>query len=198
MGSASRTHAGISATRVRFTRCTLRARCATRRKRPSKSACVRFARDFLPEVNKALAEVYSESPGGDASAKPAADDDSQRSRRPKRPSRRRLRRPNAAPVARRRRPNRRRRRKTNRWSNDDGGASRLRPIRNRRAFLHHADAAVFQAEPLHLLVERRAIDAELVGGGVAVPAVRFQHFANDLPLGAFERFLQRSSGRRLM
>jgi hypothetical protein len=35
------------------------------------SACVRFARDFLPEVNKALAEVYSDTPGGDASAKPA-------------------------------------------------------------------------------------------------------------------------------
>jgi hypothetical protein len=35
------------------------------------SACVRFARDFLPEVNKALAEVYSDTPGGEASAKPA-------------------------------------------------------------------------------------------------------------------------------
>jgi hypothetical protein len=34
------------------------------------SACVRFARDFLPEVNKALAEVYSDTPG-DANA-PAA------------------------------------------------------------------------------------------------------------------------------
>ena len=30
------------------------------------SACVRFARDFLPEVNKALAEVYSETPNSDA------------------------------------------------------------------------------------------------------------------------------------
>jgi hypothetical protein len=35
------------------------------------SACVRFARDFLPEVNKALAEVYSETPNSDANAKPA-------------------------------------------------------------------------------------------------------------------------------
>ena len=62
--------------------------------------------------------------------------------------------------------------------------------------LHHADAAVFQAEAFHLLVERRAIDAELVGRGVAIPAVRFEHFANDLPLGAFERFLERLAGRR--
>jgi hypothetical protein len=36
------------------------------------SACVRFAREFLPEVNKALAEVYSETPNGDANAKSAA------------------------------------------------------------------------------------------------------------------------------
>jgi hypothetical protein len=35
------------------------------------SACVRFARDFLPEVNKALAEVYGDTPKGDADAKPA-------------------------------------------------------------------------------------------------------------------------------
>ena len=73
---------------------------------------------------------------------------------------------------------------------------RLRPAEVRIecqhfAGLHHADAAVFQAEPLHLLVERRAVDAELVGRRVAVPAVRFEHFANDLPLGAFERFLER-------
>jgi hypothetical protein len=37
------------------------------------SPCVRFARDFLPEVNKALAEVYSDTPGGIAGAKPAAE-----------------------------------------------------------------------------------------------------------------------------
>jgi hypothetical protein len=36
------------------------------------SSCVRFAREFLPEVNKALAEVYSDSPGGDAGVKPAS------------------------------------------------------------------------------------------------------------------------------
>jgi hypothetical protein len=35
------------------------------------SACVRFARDFLPEVNKALSEVQSETPGGDVDAAPA-------------------------------------------------------------------------------------------------------------------------------
>jgi hypothetical protein len=35
------------------------------------SACVRFARDFLPEVTKALAEVQGETPGGDPNAKPA-------------------------------------------------------------------------------------------------------------------------------
>ena len=36
------------------------------------SACVRFAREFLPEVNKALSEVQSDTPGADASAKPVA------------------------------------------------------------------------------------------------------------------------------
>src|SRR4051794_33119493 len=35
------------------------------------SACVRFARDFLPEVTKALAEVQGETPGSDPNAKPA-------------------------------------------------------------------------------------------------------------------------------
>jgi hypothetical protein len=34
---------------------------------------VRFARDFLPELNKALSEVYSDTPGGAAGAKPAAE-----------------------------------------------------------------------------------------------------------------------------
>jgi uncharacterized protein DUF3485 len=37
------------------------------------SAAVRFARDFLPEVNKALEEVYHTAPGGDATIKPAAE-----------------------------------------------------------------------------------------------------------------------------
>jgi hypothetical protein len=36
------------------------------------SACVRFAREFMPEVNKALSEVQGETTGGDASAKPVA------------------------------------------------------------------------------------------------------------------------------
>src|SRR5262245_33278155 len=35
------------------------------------SSCVRFARDFLPEVNKALSEVYGETPDSTASAKAA-------------------------------------------------------------------------------------------------------------------------------
>jgi hypothetical protein len=37
------------------------------------SPCVRFARDFLPEVNKALADVYGEN-GGEADAKTTAKD----------------------------------------------------------------------------------------------------------------------------
>ncbi len=37
------------------------------------SACIRFARDFLPEVNKALTEVYSGAPDSEANGKPAAD-----------------------------------------------------------------------------------------------------------------------------
>ncbi len=36
------------------------------------SACVRFARDFLPEVNKALADVYTDSPAGSENATAAA------------------------------------------------------------------------------------------------------------------------------
>jgi hypothetical protein len=36
------------------------------------SACIRFAREFLPEVSKALSDVESETPGGDANAKPVA------------------------------------------------------------------------------------------------------------------------------
>ena len=32
--------------------------------------------------------------------------------------------------------------------------------------LHYADPAVFQAEAFHFLVERRAIDAELIGSGM--------------------------------
>src|SRR4051794_18079162 len=36
------------------------------------SPCVRFAREFLPEVNKALTEVQSEMPSGDANTTPTA------------------------------------------------------------------------------------------------------------------------------
>jgi Protein of unknown function (DUF3485) len=36
------------------------------------SPCVRFAREFLPEVNKALSEVQSETPGGNANTTPIA------------------------------------------------------------------------------------------------------------------------------
>jgi hypothetical protein len=37
-----------------------------------KSACIRFARDFLPEVSKALTEVQTGSPNGDANGKTPA------------------------------------------------------------------------------------------------------------------------------
>lgn len=37
------------------------------------SSCIRFARDFLPEVNKALAEVYNGSPGGEADGQSVAE-----------------------------------------------------------------------------------------------------------------------------
>src|SRR5689334_12693061 len=50
-------------------------------------------------------------------------------------------------------------------------SQRKRLRRNSARCLHHANPAVFEAEAFHLLVERRAIDAELVGGRVAVPAV---------------------------
>jgi hypothetical protein len=36
------------------------------------SSCVRFARDFLPEVNKALSQVYGDTPDDIAGTKPAA------------------------------------------------------------------------------------------------------------------------------
>jgi hypothetical protein len=36
------------------------------------SACIRFAREFLPEVNKALTEVQGETASGDSNAKPVA------------------------------------------------------------------------------------------------------------------------------
>ncbi len=38
------------------------------------SPCVRFARDFLPVVNKALEEVYSEPANADANSSAAATD----------------------------------------------------------------------------------------------------------------------------
>ena len=38
------------------------------------SACVRFAREFLPEVNKALSEVYSETPGGNGRVRASCGD----------------------------------------------------------------------------------------------------------------------------
>jgi hypothetical protein len=44
-------------------------------------------------------------------------------------------------------------------------------------------ARTFQAEALHFFVERRAVDAEGFGCGVAVPVVTLEHVQNDLPLG---------------
>src|SRR5579871_5725142 len=56
-----------------------------------------------------------------------------------------------------------------------------------RGKLHPHEGAIFQAETLHLLVKRRAVDAQGVGRGVPIPLVAFQHFEDDPPLGFFER-----------
>ncbi len=56
---------------------------------------------------------------------------------------------------------------------------------------------ILQPQPLHLLVERRAVDAQRVGGGVAVPRAGFKHFENDLPLRAFQGLLERAALERL-
>ena len=56
------------------------------------------------------------------------------------------------------------------------------------------EPSLFKTKPLHLLVERRAIDPQGIGGEVAVPLVAFEHFQNDLPLRRFERLLERASG----
>ncbi len=50
--------------------------------------------------------------------------------------------------------------------------------------LHHPDfdvRLVLDVVLLHLLVERRAVDAEQVGGPLAVPAVGLQRFEDELP-----------------
>ena len=46
----------------------------------------------------------------------------------------------------------------------DPGASHLCPLIP-QPFLHHLHAPVLEAQPLHFLVQRRAVDAELVGRG---------------------------------
>ena len=53
-GKRRKTLVGISAIRGHFTRCISRAKCATRMETAEQSACIHFARDFLPEVDKAL------------------------------------------------------------------------------------------------------------------------------------------------
>lgn len=52
----------------------------------------------------------------------------------------------------------------------------------RHQLLFEADA-VF----LHLLVERRAVDSQRVGGSLAVPAVRFQGIENQLSFWCGQR-----------
>ena len=41
--------------------------------------------------------------------------------------------------------------------------------------LEHRVGRIFEPQPLHLLIERRAVDAEHLGGMLAVPAVALQH-----------------------
>ena len=66
-----------------------------------------------------------------------------------------------------------------------------------RALSPHRHGDVFQPEPLHLLVERGAVDAQRLGRDVAVPVVGFEHLADDLPLGALQRLLERAAGDRI-
>src|SRR5207253_6535887 len=61
----------------------------------------------------------------------------------------------------------------------------------------HVAWRVHQAQPLHFLIERGAIDAQGIGGGVAVPVVRLEYIENDRSLGHFHRVLQRFAGNRL-
>ena len=47
-----------------------------------------------------------------------------------------------------------------------------------------------QSEPAHFLVERRAIDAQLIGRCVAVPVIFFQYLEDDLAFGTFESLFE--------
>ncbi len=50
-------------------------------------------------------------------------------------------------------------------------------------WLHHGMSRVFQAKPLHLFVERGAVDSQRFGRELTVPTVGLQDVFNDLPLG---------------
>ena len=53
---------------------------------------------------------------------------------------------------------------------------------------------VFEPQPLHLLVEGRAVDAQLLGRQLTIPVMAFQHFQNDLTLGGFTNVLRPGGG----
>src|SRR5262245_30267150 len=53
--------------------------------------------------------------------------------------------------------------------------------------------AFVQAEAFHLLVERRAVNAQLVGSQIAVPIVNLQHVENNLTFWFFQSFFQRAA-----
>ena len=61
----------------------------------------------------------------------------------------------------------------------------------------HCLPRILQTQLLHLLVERRAVDAEQLGGGVAIPIVRLQRVENDLAFRGVQRGLERYAGRWL-
>ena len=191
---------GNSATRGRFTRCTSRADARSDgdgRTEPLLAICARF----LAGRRQGFVRTFMADARHGEGATPKSPSKQRRRRQRSRRAKPRSRKP-------RRRPRARRRLKLGAGISAEAAtekpADAAAPARVGIAVpaysldLHHADAAVFEAEPLHLLVERRAVDAELVGRRVAVPAVGFEHFANDLPLGAFERFLERLLADRCM
>ena len=55
------------------------------------------------------------------------------------------------------------------------------------AGLDRGAGQVFEAQPLHFLVERRAIDLQYFGGGLPVPMISLQCGFDDPPLGLFQR-----------
>src|SRR5437763_316050 len=77
----------------------------------------------------------------------------------------------------------------------------LPPTPDRRllnpALSSHMSGRVHQAQPLHLLIERGAVDPQGIGRSVAIPVVRLEYIENDRPLGYFHRVFQRFAGDRL-